>query len=104
MTQPNSGIPFNQDIVWRPDDSGVGAERAASDPVESLRDKLQQAVIAELGKPLKPAFIKFVRQLPKTRNAKVMRRLIAAVHLNRDLRDTSSLEDPGALDAIRDAC
>ena len=72
--------------------------------VEELRSRLNAAVMAELGKPLKPAFIRFARSLPKTRNAKVMRRLIQAVHLDAPLGDTSSLEDVGALDAIRDAC
>lgn len=71
--------------------------------VEAFRDRLAAAVMAELGKPLKPSFIRFARQLPKTRNAKVMRRLIQAVHLGKDLGDTSSLEDPAALDAIREA-
>jgi acetyl-CoA synthetase len=80
---------------------------AASAPdaaIDALRGRLFDAVMAELGKPLKPAFIRFARSLPKTRNAKVMRRLIQAVHLDAPLGDTSSLEDPAALDAIRDAC
>lgn len=79
---------------------GLAPDAAA----EALRSRLFEAVMAELGKPLKPAFIRFARSLPKTRNAKVMRRLIQAVHLDAPLGDTSSLEDPGALDAIRDAC
>ena len=58
---------------------------------------------AELGKPLKPAFIRFVTGFPKTRNAKVMRRVIQAVHLGKDPGDVSSLEDPSTLDAIRSA-
>lgn len=71
--------------------------------IEELRNALNAAVIAELGKPLKPAFVRFTKALPKTRNAKVMRRLIQAVHEGRDLGDVSSLENPATLDAIRDA-
>ena len=75
----------------------------ATDYVEALRAELNTAVIAELGKPLKPAFVRFTRALPKTRNAKVMRRLIQAVHEGKALGDTSSLEHPSTLDAIREA-
>ena len=74
-----------------------------TETIEALRMRLNAAVMAELGKPLKPSFVRFCRQLPKTRNAKVMRRLIQAVYLGKDLGDTSSLEDPAALDAIREA-
>lgn len=75
----------------------------ATDYVEALRAELNTAVIAELGKPLKPAFVRFTRALPKTRNAKVMRRLIQAVYEGKALGDTSSLEHPSTLDAIREA-
>lgn len=70
---------------------------------EDLRSRLVTAVTAELGKPLKPAFIHFVTGFPKTRNAKVMRRVIQAVHLGKDPGDLSSLEDTSTLDAIRNA-
>ncbi|MDA0873759.1 MAG: AMP-binding protein [Bacteroidetes bacterium] len=78
--------------------------RPAGNELESLRTRLNQAIVSELGKPLKPAFVRFCRSLPKTRNAKVMRRLIQAAYLDAPLGDVSSLEDPGALDAVRDAC
>jgi len=45
----------------------------------------------------------FTDALPKTRNAKVMRRLIRAAYLDEDLGDTSSLEDPSTIDAVRAA-
>jgi acetyl-CoA synthetase len=56
-----------------------------------------------LGKPLKPREIKFVRDLPKTRNAKVMRRVIRATYLGQDPGDLSSLENPAAAEEIRNA-
>jgi acetyl-CoA synthetase len=68
-----------------------------------LRDELRELVAAELGKPLRPREIKFVRDLPKTRNAKVMRRMIRAAYLGLDPGDTSSLENPGAVEEIRSA-
>lgn len=72
-------------------------------PDETLRAELMALVVTELGKPLTPRAIKFATSLPKTRNAKVMRRLIRAAYLDQPVGDTTSLEDPGAIDAIRDA-
>jgi acetyl-CoA synthetase len=70
---------------------------------EDLRSELTQMVTVALGKPLKPKHIKFCAALPKTRNAKVMRRLIRAAFLDENLGDISSLEDPLTIDAIVNA-
>ncbi|MCB9069165.1 MAG: AMP-binding protein [Calditrichae bacterium] len=72
-------------------------------PDERLRDELMNLIVAELGKPLKPKAIKFTTALPKTRNAKVMRRVIRAAFLGEDPGDVSSLEHPETVDAIRNA-
>ena len=70
---------------------------------ERLRKELMNLLIEELGKPLKPREIKFTAALPKTRNAKVMRRVIRAAYLDEDPGDISSLEDPATVDAIRNS-
>lgn len=73
-----------------------GVERSAA-----LRQELHDMVVAEMGKPLAPKAILFVNDLPKTRNAKVMRRMIRAAYLGLDLGDTSSLVNPAAVEEIR---
>ncbi|HNM37803.1 MAG TPA: AMP-binding protein, partial [Anaerolineales bacterium] len=73
-----------------------GVERSAV-----LRQELQEMVVAEMGKPLAPKAILFVNDLPKTRNAKVMRRMIRAAYLGLELGDTSSLVNPQAVEEIR---
>jgi len=80
-------------VVLRPD---ISAD-------DALRDELMQQVVSELGKPLRPRDILFTEALPKTRNAKVMRRLIRDAYLGDDLGDTSSLEDPSTITAIQEA-
>jgi acetyl-CoA synthetase len=82
---------------------------------EPLRQALSRCVVDGLGKALKPDAVKFVGELPKTRNAKVMRRLIRAVYLTSHpgalpagatapaLGDVSALDNPRALDAVRSA-
>ncbi|RLT39406.1 MAG: AMP-dependent synthetase, partial [Chloroflexi bacterium] len=73
-------------------------------PSENLRTELEELVTAELGRPLKPREVKFCAALPKTRNAKVMNRIIRAAYLGQALGDVSSLEDAGAVAAIQNAC
>jgi acetyl-CoA synthetase len=71
---------------------------------EALRAEILAEVVKALGPALKPERVFFVTQLPKTRNGKVLRRLIRARHLGKtDLGDLSSLESPEALDAIASA-
>jgi len=73
------------------------------DETDPLREELMQEVVDEMGKPLKPREILFADALPKTRNAKVMRRVIRAAYLGENLGDTSSLEDPNTVEAIQEA-
>ncbi len=70
---------------------------------ETLRQALQERIVAEMGKPLAPKAILFVSDLPKTRNAKVMRRMIRAAYLGQDPGDVSALVNPEAVEEIRHA-
>ena len=70
---------------------------------EDLRSELRDLVAKALGKPLIPKEIWFVSDLPKTRNAKVMRRMIRAAYLGQDPGDVSSLVNPEAVEEIRRA-
>ncbi len=65
------------------------------------RPDQELTVVAALGRPLRPDDVRFVRELPKTRNAKIMRRVIRAKHLGiSDLGDLSGLENPSAIEEI----
>ncbi|MBI2193367.1 MAG: AMP-binding protein [Planctomycetes bacterium] len=70
---------------------------------EALAASLRARVATELGKPLQPKAVLFVADLPKTRNAKVMRRVVRAAYLGQDPGDISSLENPMAIEEIRRA-
>jgi acetyl-CoA synthetase len=69
----------------------------------SLAEELKEKVAHSLGKPLKPSAVRFVADLPKTRNAKVMRRVIRAAYMKQEAGDLSALENPEALEEIRKA-
>ena len=71
------------------------------EPSDALAAELRERVAAELGKPLRPKAVTFVSDLPKTRNAKVMRRVIRSAYLGEDPGDTSSLVNPGVIKELR---
>ncbi len=72
-------------------------------PDDRLREELKSRVAAALGKALAPQSVKFAGELPKTRNAKVMRRVIRAAYLGEDPGDVSSLENPAAIEVLKRA-
>ncbi|GGK25401.1 acetyl-CoA synthetase [Caldalkalibacillus thermarum] len=74
--------------------------RSGYSPSEALEQELVGQVTSRLGKALKPHRICFVDDLPRTRNAKIQRRLIRAKYLGQPLGDTSALENPRSLEQI----
>jgi acetyl-CoA synthetase len=71
------------------------------EPSEELAAELQALVTAGLGKALKPQDIFFAPDLPKTRNAKVMRRVLRAAYLDLPAGDLSALVNPDVVEEIR---
>ncbi len=63
---------------------------------------IEQTIVGTLGALARPAFIGLVRLLPKTRSGKVLRRAILAVCEGRSTGDLSTMEDPIALEGIRE--
>jgi len=59
-------------------------------------------IATRLGKPFQPSRVHVVTQLPRTRSSKVMRRVIRRIYAGADPGDLSSLEDPVAVDVIRE--
>jgi propionyl-CoA synthetase len=69
----------------------------------ALEGELMKTVDQQLGGVARPSRVHFVQSLPKTRSGKVVRRAIQALCEQRDPGDVSSIEDPGALDQVRQA-
>jgi len=68
--------------------------------IDGLEEELKARVADEMGKPLKPKEIIFVSDLPKTRNGKIMRRVIKKAFLGDDPGDISSLANPESVEEI----
>ena len=75
--------------------------RPGYEPSNKLREEIKDAVAEVLGKPMRPEAVKFTKDIPKTRNTKIMRRLIRAKYLGAaDLGDMTGLENPNAIEEI----
>ena len=77
--------------------------RPGVDPSDDLREEFRAAVGDRLGKPFRPRDVRFVGDLPRTQSGKIVRRVVAAVHAGKEVGDLSSIENPAALDAVREA-
>lgn len=78
---------------------------ALGDPAarQKLEGEVLKVVDNQLGAVARPARVHFVTALPKTRSGKLLRRAIQAVAEGRDPGDLTTIEDPAALQQIRDA-
>ena len=74
--------------------------RPGHEPSEALRRRLARAAVDRLGKIGRPQRVMFVTDLPKTRSAKIVRRLVRQKYLGVALGDLSSVQNPEALEAI----
>jgi len=79
------------------------ARVASADLVKALEAEVMKRVDDTLGALARPARVRFVTVLPKTRSGKLLRRTIQALCEGRDPGDLTTLDDPGALTQIRAA-
>ncbi len=76
--------------------------RSGFSPSDALREEIRATVIDQLGRALRPDDVRFVSELPHTRNGKILRRIARGAYAGQpDLGDLTSLENPSALDAVK---
>ena len=80
-------------------DASVMGDDAA---VLQLEGAIMKRVDGDLGAVARPARVRFVTALPKTRSGKLLRRAIQAVCEGRDAGDLTTMDDPAALQQIKD--
>jgi len=119
IPDPAKGTAMVAFVVLRSDDTPLAISGSSSDTpsdptpherrgdvhedksvLAPLEADLKALVAKDMGKPLAPSKIHIVPAIPKTRNAKVMRRVIRSAYLSEDPGDLSALENPTAVDAI----
>ncbi|SFD92339.1 propionate--CoA ligase [Paracidovorax konjaci] len=67
-----------------------------------LEGEVMQLVDQRLGAVARPSRVLFVSLLPKTRSGKLLRRALQAVAERRDPGDLTTMEDPSALQQVKD--
>lgn len=72
-------------------------------PTEELKKELMQHIITELGSIVIVKDVVFVSMLPKTRNGKIMRKVIKALLTNEEPGDISTIEEEASVDEVREA-
>ena len=72
------------------------------DPANGLADELSWALVQGMGTSYRPEKILLVNDLPRTRNMKIMRRVLRAIFENRDPGDLSALANPETIDHFRE--
>jgi propionyl-CoA synthetase len=77
--------------------------KAAGDLAAAHEKEIMATVDREIGAIARPAKVRFVTSLPKTRSGKTLRRSIQALCEGRDPGDLTTIEDPAALEQIRAA-
>jgi propionyl-CoA synthetase len=75
---------------------------AAPELALKLEGEIMKVVDEQLGAVARPARVRFVTLLPKTRSGKLLRRAIQAVCEGRDPGDLTTIEDPNALQQVKD--
>jgi len=68
---------------------------------KKIENEIREKVIKDIGKAFEPSKIYFVKDLPKTRSGKIMRRIIRNVVLNKELGEISVLENLDSIEEIK---
>lgn len=71
------------------------------EPSDDLKKELREHVAKKIGALARPDDIFFTSELPKTRSAKIMRRLLRDIAEGRVLGDTTTLADPGIITKLK---
>jgi acetyl-CoA synthetase len=93
-------VPVANEIKGREPDLYV-ALNPGIEPSDGLAQRISDVICSEIGKIAKPRRVWIVRDMPKTRSGKIMRRVLGAISNRRDVGDVTTLANPDVVDEIR---
>jgi acetyl-CoA synthetase len=94
-------VPVSDQIKGKVPDLYVALSPGIA-PSKALSDRVSQAVVDEIGAIARPRMVLIVRDMPKTRSGKIMRRVLAAISNDQDPGDVSTLANPEVVEEIRE--
>ena len=93
-------VPVKHDIKGIEPDLYI-ALKPGIEPSPALEKKISDAICREIGKIAKPRRVWLVRDMPKTRSGKIMRRVLGAISNKKDVGDVTTLANPEIVEEIR---
>jgi acetyl-CoA synthetase len=93
-------VPVAHEIKGREPDLYVSL-KPGFNPSQELARKVSDAICSEIGKIAKPRKVWIVRDMPKTRSGKIMRRVLGAISNMKDVGDVTTLANPDIVEEIR---
>jgi acetyl-CoA synthetase len=95
-----AAVPVIDEIRGRAVEMYVSLKPGRS-PSKAIEDKVSAAIEKEIGKIARPKNVWLVRDMPKTRSGKIMRRVIAGISNFGEIGDTTTLANPEIVEDIR---
>jgi acetyl-CoA synthetase len=92
VSDPSKGQKLVIFVIASPDYKGEPA---------ALEAMIKDHVADRMGKPFRPSRVYIMKDLPKTRSQKVMRRLIRNIFMQETLGDLSALNNPSAMEELQ---
>ena len=93
VSDPSKGQKLVVFVIASPDYKGEAA---------ALEILIKDHVANRMGKPFRPSQVYIMKDLPKTRSQKVMRRLIRNIFMQEKLGDLSALNNPSAMEELQE--
>ncbi len=93
-------VPVAHEIKGKEPDLYV-ALKPGYDATEALEKKINDTICEEIGKIAKCRKVWIVRDMPKTRSGKIMRRVLGAISNDKDVGDVTTLANPDIVTEIK---
>ncbi|HIJ20046.1 MAG TPA: acetyl-coenzyme A synthetase, partial [Deltaproteobacteria bacterium] len=94
-------VPVNHDIKGKEPDLYI-ALKPGIEPSDALAKKISDMICEQIGKIAKPRCVWLVKDMPKTRSGKIMRRVLASISNDRDVGDVTTLANPEIVTEIQE--
>jgi len=94
-------VPVAHDIKGKEPDLYI-ALKPGVEPSDELAKKISDKICEEIGKIAKPRLVLLVKDMPKTRSGKIMRRVLSAISNKNDVGDVTTLANPEIVTEIQE--
>ena len=95
-------VPVAHDIKGKEPDLYISLKPGVEASDSDIAQKVSDAICREIGKIAKPRKVWVVKDMPKTRSGKIMRRVLSAISNDNDVGDVTTLANPNIVTEIQE--